>query len=116
MRHRKVGKTLDRKAAPRLALIKALANSLILYESIKTTEAKAKVTRTYVERLVTLAKKPTLANRRLALKRLPTVGAVRKLFEVIAPRYDKRPGGYTRIVKLSRRAGDQAAMAQISFV
>lgn len=116
MRHRKVGKKLDRKAAPRLALIKALANSLVLYESIKTTDAKAKVVRSYVERLVTLAKDPSLANRRLALRKLPTASAVRKLFEVLGPRYAKRSGGYTRIVKLGVRAGDKAAISQISFV
>ncbi|MFA4818846.1 MAG: 50S ribosomal protein L17 [Patescibacteria group bacterium] len=116
MRHRKVGRKLDRTAAPRLALIKGLANSLVLYESIKTTVAKAKTVRSYVEKLVTIAKKPTLANRRLITSRLTTAGAVRKLLEVYGPRYNERPGGYTRIVKLARRQGDRARMAQIAFI
>lgn len=116
MRHRKSGKILDRKVGPRRALIKNLAQSLVLYEKIKTTIAKARVTRSYVERLVTIAKNPSLANRRLLIKRLPTEGAVRKLLEVLGPRYVKRAGGYTRITKLASRQGDRAAMVQIEFI
>lgn len=116
MRHRKSGKILDRKVGPRRALIKNLAQSLVLYEKIKTTNAKARVTRSYVERLVTIAKNPNLSNRRLLIKRLPTEGAVRKLLEVLGPRYVKRAGGYTRITKLASRQGDRAAMVQIEFI
>lgn len=116
MRHRKTGKILDRKVGPRTALIKNLAQSVILYEKVKTTEAKAKAVRSYVERLVTVSKNPTLANRRLLIKRLPTQNAVRKLIEVLGPRYQKRAGGYTRITKLGTRPGDRAEVAQIEFV
>jgi len=116
MRHRKVTKTLDRKAGARQALIKNLAASLILHEKIKTTDAKARVVRSYVERLITLAKEPTLAHRRLLLKRLPTHGPVRKLLEVLGPRYLKRSGGYTRLIKLGRRQGDGAAVTVVEFV
>ncbi|MBI5466266.1 MAG: 50S ribosomal protein L17 [Candidatus Kerfeldbacteria bacterium] len=116
MRHRKQGKVLDRKVGPRRALFKNLAQSLVFYEKIKTTEAKAKAIRPYVEKLVTTAKHPTLANRRLLLRRLPTEGAVRKLLEVLGPRYQARRGGYTRITKLGSRRGDRAAVAQIEFV
>lgn len=116
MRHRKVGKVLDRKVGPRTALIKNLAQSVVLYEKVTTTEAKAKVVRPYVERLVTLAKEPTLAHRRLLRRRLPTENAVRKLIEVLGPRYQARAGGYTRLTKLGTRAGDRAKVAHIEFV
>lgn len=116
MRHRKVGKVLDRKVGPRTALIKNLAQSIVLYEKVKTTEAKAKAVRPYVERLVSIAKQPTLANRRLLLRRVPTKLAVRKLLEVLGPRYKERAGGYTRITKLGTRPGDRAKVAQIEFV
>jgi large subunit ribosomal protein L17 len=116
MRHRKSGKILDRKVGPRRALIKNLAQSLVLYEKVKTTNAKARVIRSYVERLVTIAKNPSLANRRLLIRRLPTEGSVRKLLEVLGPRYVKRAGGYTRITKLASRQGDRAAMVQIEFI
>lgn len=116
MRHRKTGKILDRKVGPRTALIKNLAQSIVLYEKLKTTHAKAKVVRPYVERLVTLAKEPTLAHRRLLLRRLPTENAVRKLIDVLGPRYKSRAGGYTRITKLGTRPGDRAEVAHIEFV
>lgn len=116
MRHRKQGKVLDRKVGPRRALIKNLVQSLVFYEKIKTTEAKAKAIRPVIEKMVTLAKEPTLANRRLLLSRLPTEGAVKKLLEVYGPRYKSRHGGYTRIIKLGSRQGDRAAVAQIEFV
>lgn len=116
MRHRKKGKILDRKIGPRTALIKNLAQSVILYEKVKTTEAKAKAVKPYVERLVSISKQPTLANRRLLLKRLPTHNAVKKLIEVLGPRYQARAGGYTRITKLGTRPGDRANVAQIEFV
>jgi large subunit ribosomal protein L17 len=116
MRHRKTKKTLDRKAAPRRALLKNLAAQLILYEKIKTTEAKAKVVRSYVERLITKGKKNTLAARRELMKFLSIEHAVRKVLEVYGPRYANRPGGYTRITKLGVRQGDGARIASIEFI
>lgn len=116
MRHRHKGKTLDRKVGPRQALVKNLAASVILYEQVRTTTAKAKAIRPYVERLVTLAKAPTLANRRLLLGRVPTEGVVKKLIEVLGPRYKSRAGGYTRVLKLGRRVGDRAEESMIEFV
>lgn len=116
MRHRNTTKTLGRKAAPREALMKQLATSLVLHESIRTTLTKAKVLRPYVERLVTKGRVPSLHARRELMKILQTEGAVRKMLEVIGPRYTERPGGYTRIRKVGRRQGDGAEMADISFV
>lgn len=89
--------------------------SLIRDEKIKTTEAKAKELRPNIEKLITKAKKDTLANRRVAISRIGTV-ATGKLFKDIAPRYENRAGGYTRIVKLGKRAGDASPMAIIEFV
>jgi large subunit ribosomal protein L17 len=116
MRHRKKGVILGRKVGPRRALLKNLAASLILYEKVRTTEAKAKAVRPYVERLVTIAKQPTLANRRLLVRRLPKEGPAKKLIEVLAPRYQERRGGYLRITKLAMRQGDRARQAVIEFV
>ena len=116
MRHRKKKTTLDREASHRRLLLKNLATSLVLYDKVKTTEAKAKAMRPFVEQLVTRAKTPTLANRRLLVAHLLTEGAVRKMFEVIGPRYKERNGGYTRITKIGVRRGDSAKMAVIEFV
>lgn len=116
MRHQKTTPKLGRKVGPRKALLKNLANSLILYEKIKTTEAKAKVLKPKVEKMVTRAKVDNLHNRRELLKALPTKNAARKLFEVFAPKYKDRKGGYLRIVKLEPRKGDGASMAVIEFV
>lgn len=116
MRHRSKKITLDRKAAPRRALLKNLATQLILYEKIATTEAKAKALRPYVERLITKGKKNTLASRRELLRVLPLENAVKKVLEELSPRYKSRPGGYTRITKMNPRAGDAARMARIEFV
>ncbi|MBU4331534.1 50S ribosomal protein L17 [Patescibacteria group bacterium] len=116
MRHQKKGRKLGRKTGPRTALMKNLADSLILYEKIKTTEAKAKELRPYVERLLTSAKKNTLVARRTLISKLKTENAVKKTLEVYGPKYKDRKGGYTRIVKLEPRKGDGAQMAQIEFV
>lgn len=116
MRHRDTTKTLGRTAAPRQAMMKQLATSLVLHESINTTLAKAKVLRPYIERLVTTARPNTIHARRELMKILQTEGSVRKMLEVIGPRYAARPGGYTRIRKVGRRQGDGAPMAEISFV
>lgn len=116
MRHRKTTKTLSRKIGPRKALLKNLANSLILYEKIKTTEVKAKTLKPKLERMVTRAKVDNLHNRRQLLKVLPTKNAVKKMFEVLGPKYKERKGGYLRITKLEPRKGDAAKMAIIEFV
>jgi large subunit ribosomal protein L17 len=99
------------------SLMRSLARSLVLEEKISTTESKAKALRPVVERLVTYAKKNTLASRRLALKKLQDDGAVKKLFESIGPRYEKRAGGYTRVTKRTLRGSNDARkLAYISFV
>jgi len=116
MRHRNTTKSLGRKVGPRKALMKGLAQSLILHEKIKTTEAKAKVLRPYIERMVTVAKKGDLTARRTLMKDLTTEGAVKKALEVIGPRYKTRAGGYTRIIKVGTRQGDGAEMVMIEFV
>lgn len=116
MRHRKTTKTLGRPKASKEAMLRNLATSLILHESVKTTLTKAKVVRPMVERCVTRGKKNTIGNRRELMKVLMTEGAVEKVLEVIAPRYATRPGGYTRITKLGARQGDGADVVEISFV
>ena len=116
MRHRKKKITLGRESAAKNALLRNLAESLILHGSIKTTEAKAKALRTYVEPLVTSARRNTLAARRQVIKKLFTEKAVKKLMEEVAPKYVERQGGYTRIIKLAPRAKDGAKMAKIEFV
>lgn len=116
MRHRKVGKTLDRKAAPRRALLRNLATSLVLYERIQTTKAKAKAVAPYVERMITVGKEKTLHARRELLKELTTSSAVEKVLSELGPRYLERRGGYTRITKIGHRSGDAAEMVQIEFV
>lgn len=120
MRHRKNKKTLDRKRGPRVALIRSLAANLILHEKIRTTLAKAKVIRPFVERLVTVSRENTLHTRRLLLKKLGDQGGqkpvVEALLKEIGPRYKTRPGGYLRITKLHRRPGDNAEEAIIEFV
>lgn len=116
MRHRKNKITLDRKKGPRQALLKNLACQVVLYEKVKTTAAKAKAVKPLVEKIITRGKNNTLANRRLLLSRLPVKSAVKKVFEVLGPRYQERPGGYLRIVKLGNRYGDSAPMVQIEFV
>jgi large subunit ribosomal protein L17 len=116
MRHRSKGRILGRKTAPRKSLLANLAQSVILYEKVRTTEAKAKEVRSLVERLITTGKKATLASRRQLLSKLPTANAVKKVLEVLGPRYEKRAGGYTRITKIGRRQGDAAKMAVIELV
>lgn len=97
-------------------MLRNLAESLILYEKIKTTETKAKVIRTYVEPLITRSKKDTLHNRREVMKKLFTENSIKKLFEVLGPRYQERSGGYTKIYKLKSRLGDNASMVYIEMV
>ena len=116
MRHRKKGKKLGREKASRDALIKSLAMSLVLYEKMKTTHAKAKVVRPFVERMITTGKNDTVAARRKIASILSYPKAVKKVFEVLGPRYKERGGGYTRIVRIGRRLGDGAEMAVIEFI
>jgi large subunit ribosomal protein L17 len=109
-------KTLDRKGEARKALIRGLATSVILYENVNTTLAKAKAVRPVVEKLITTGKKKTLDSRRRLMKVLTVEQAVNKTLEELGPRYASRPGGYTRIIKLGRRKGDGAEIAQIQLV
>ena len=116
MRHRVAGRKLQRTTAHRNALFRNMAAALIKHEQITTTLAKAKELRPYVEKLVTLAKKGGLSNRRLAYARLMDETQLAKLFDTLAPRYADRSGGYTRVIKAGIRASDAAAMAVIEFV
>ena len=116
MRHRVGGRKLQRTSAHRIALFRNMSAALIKHEQITTTLAKAKELRPYVEKLVTLAKKGGLSNRRLAHARLLDDVQLVKLFEVIGTRYADRNGGYTRIIKAGPRQSDAAEMAIIEFV
>jgi large subunit ribosomal protein L17 len=116
MRHRNKNKILDRKKGPRELMLRNLAASILLYEKVKTTRAKAAAVRPLVERLITAAKVGDLNARRGLIKVLLQKNAVKKTLEVLGVRYKSRPGGYTRIIKLGTRAGDGAAMVQIELV
>jgi large subunit ribosomal protein L17 len=116
MRHRVAGRKLQRTSSHRAALFRNMAAALVKHEQITTTTAKAKELRPYVEKLITLAKKGGLSNRRLAHSRLLDDTQLRKLFDVLAPRYAGRDGGYTRVVKAGIRASDAAPMAIIELV
>lgn len=117
MAYTKKARVFGRPAGQRRALIRSLARSLVMHETISTTEAKAKELRPFVERLVTYAKTNTLASRRLAITRLQDEAAVKKLFSAIGPRYADRKGGYTRVVKRSvRGSNDARKLAYIAFV
>ena len=116
MRHRVGGRKLQRTSAHRIALFRNMSAALIKHEQITTTLAKAKELRPYVEKLVTLAKRGGLSNRRLAHARLLDDAQLVKLFEVIGTRYADRNGGYTRIIKAGPRQSDAAEMAIIEFV
>ena len=116
MRHRKSGRKFNRNSPQRNSLMKGLAISIIEHESVKTTLAKAKEIRGFLEPLVTLAKENTVANQRLAQARLGSKQAVAKLFNELGPRYVDRPGGYLRVIKRGFREGDKSPAAQIEFV
>jgi large subunit ribosomal protein L17 len=116
MRHRHGLRKLNRTSEHRLAMLRNMANSLIEHEAIKTTLPKAKELRRVVEPLITLGKEPTVANKRLAFSRLRNRDNVVKLFETLGPRYNARPGGYTRILKMGFRVGDNAPMAFVELV
>ena len=116
MRHRKSGRQLNRNSSHRKAMFRNMAVSLIEHEVIKTTVPKAKELKRVAEPLITLAKNDSVANRRLAFARTGDKAAVGKLFAELGPRYQDRPGGYTRILKCGFRAGDAAPMAYIELV
>ena len=116
MRHGHGLRKLNRTSSHRLAMLRNMMNSLIQHEAIKTTLPKAKELRRVVEPMITLAKEPTLANKRLAFDRLRDRDMVVKLFAELGPRYKARPGGYTRILKMGFRVGDNAPMALVELV
>ena len=116
MRHKISGRKLQRKTGHRKALFRNMSAALIKHEQILTTAAKAKELRPYVEKLITLAKRGGLSNRRLAMSRLQDETQLKKLFDVLAERYSDRDGGYTRIIKAGYRASDSAQLAIIEFV
>ncbi|WP_218310941.1 50S ribosomal protein L17 [Alteromonas antoniana] len=116
MRHRKSGRQLNRNSSHRQAMFKNMAGSLVKHEVIKTTLPKAKELRRVIEPLITMAKEDSVANRRLAFARTGDKEVVGKLFNELGPRYEARPGGYTRILKCGFRAGDNAPMAFVELV
>jgi large subunit ribosomal protein L17 len=116
MRHNKTGRKLGRKTAHRKALMSNLASALISNKRIKTTDAKAKELRKYIEPLVTFAKKGDLHSRRQVLKKIRHKSIVRELFDNIGPTFSNRNGGYTRIIKLGFRDNDCAPISMIEFV
>ena len=115
MRHKLGLRKLNRTSAHRLAMLRNMMNSLLEHEAIKTTVPKAKELRRVVEPMITLAKVDTVANRRLAFNRLRNRAIVTKLFEVLGPRFANRNGGYTRILKMGYRVGDNAPMAYMEL-
>jgi len=116
LRHNVAGRKLSRPTAQRWALYRNLVSDLVKYEKIITTEAKAKEIRGLAEKMITLGKEGSLASRRRALSFVTDKRLVDKIFGQLAPRYAERAGGYTRIVKMGRRAGDGARLAQIRMV
>ena len=116
MRHRQGLRKLNRTSSHRLAMLRNMCNSLLKHEVIKTTLPKAKELRRVVEPIITLGKKPSLANKRLAFDRTRDRDVVVKLFGELGPRYQARPGGYTRILKMGFRQGDNAPMAFVELV
>lgn len=116
MRHRKAGRQLGRNSSHRRAMYRNMASSLLLHETIKTTLPKAKELRRVVEPLITMAKEDGVAQRRRAFDRLRDKAVVGKLFNELGPRYQARPGGYLRILKMGNRPGDNAPMALVQLV
>ncbi|MFM7026052.1 MAG: 50S ribosomal protein L17 [Limnohabitans sp.] len=116
MRHGHGLRKLNRTSEHRLAMLRNMMNSLIEHEAIKTTVPKAKELRRVIEPMITLAKEDSVANKRLAFNRLRDRDSVAKLFADLGPRFAKRPGGYTRILKMGFRVGDNAPMALVELV
>ncbi|MGH7476951.1 MAG: 50S ribosomal protein L17 [Longimicrobiales bacterium] len=116
MRHRVKGRKLNRTAEHRALMLRNMATSLLLHGRVETTVPKAKELRTYIEPLITKARRGDLHARRLVARAIKDDAALKKLFDDIAPRYAERPGGYTRVLKLGHRSGDAAEMAIIELV
>ena len=116
MRHRKAGRQLRRTGEQKLALMRSLASSLIEHGAIETTEAKAKELRPFVEKLITKARSGTLHDRRQAIRHVHKRETADKLFQELGPKFARRAGGYTRILKTGHRKGDGAEMARIELV
>lgn len=116
MRHRNKNKILDRKKEPRELMLRNLASSILIYEKVKTTKAKAQAVRPLLERVITYAKKNDLAAKKRIIQILPQKLAAKKAIEVIGDRYKDRKGGYSRITKLGSRQGDGAEVVQIELV
>ena len=116
MRHKKVGKKFGREKGPRKAMLESLATSLVLYEKVVTTEAKAKAVRPIVEKLITRGKEKSVHNKQQINSVLKDTKATQKILDVLGPKYKTRKGGYTRIIKMAPRKGDGARMSQIEFV
>jgi len=116
MKHKKSGRKFGRNPAQRKALLRQLAISMILHERLTTTEAKAKELRSVVEKLVTIGREDSEHHRRLVMSKIDNEVATTKLFDIVAPRFEGVPGGYTRISKLGPRRGDAAPMVLIEFV
>ena len=116
MRHKKNTKILDRKIGPRKALIKNLVGQLIVFEKIKTTKAKAKVLKSYTEKLITKSAKNNITTKRYLKTKLNMDNAIKKLLEVYGPKFKDRKGGYLKIIKAEKRRGDGAEMVYITFV
>jgi len=116
MRHRVAGRKLGRTSEHRLALLRNLSSQLFANEKIQTTLAKAKELRPFAERLVTISKRGTLHARRQVMRHIHDRTVVSKLFDTLSARYDQRPGGYTRIIKLGNRAGDAAPLSLVELV
>jgi large subunit ribosomal protein L17 len=116
MRHRKSGRQLNRTSPHRKALMRNMSASLVEHELICTTLPKAKELRRFIEPLITRAKEDSTPNRRILFSRLQSKAAIKKLFEILGPRYEQRPGGYLRILKNGFRTGDAAPMAIVELV
>jgi large subunit ribosomal protein L17 len=116
MRHRCKNKILDRTRAPRRAMLQQLAASVILYEKVRTTRARAKVVRSLVERSITASTHPSVVTRRRLMASLASELSVKKLLEVLGPRYTGHRGGYTRITNIGSRSNDAASMVQIELL
>ena len=116
MKHRVVGRRLDRTTEHRTAMFRNLVTSLFRHERIVTTTPKAKEIKRFADRFITLAKKGTAHARRLAHRDVRDVEVLNKLFDTLGPRFKERPGGYTRVIRVGRRAGDAAEMAMIELV
>lgn len=116
MRHNNALRKLNRSSSHRMAMFRNMSNSLLRYEIITTTLPKAKELRKFVEPVITLGKKPSLSNRRLAFNKLRDREIVSKLFSELGPRYEMRPGGYLRILRYGFRKGDNASMALVELI